>query len=296
MLPSELCASIDQLVVREMGASVCFETARPVSGGCINQSIVVRTDGCQSLFVKCHEQAPNRFFESEAAGLDLIRRTGAVRVPAVVGYDVAHGGTSFLVLEWIEKGMAAPSFDSRFGRHLAEMHHLGFQDDFGWSQDNFLGSTLQPNGSHENWIEFWRTCRLGHQFKLATENRYGDQRFRWLAERLLSRLDELLDHNVRPSLLHGDLWSGNYMADSAGKPVVLDPAVYYGDREAEFGMTTLFGGLSPDFYAAYEEVWPLSAGSDERIEIYRLYHLLNHLNLFGTSYLAGCLKIMQKYA
>ncbi|MCH2182264.1 MAG: fructosamine kinase family protein [Mariniblastus sp.] len=295
MIDASLLASVQQTVEQHSGRPVRLANPRPVGGGCINQAIILETDAGESLFLKWNDQAPDQLFETEMAGLEAIRGTGALRVPRVMGQGVSTAGTAFLVLEAIQTAAPAGDFEQRLGRQLAQMHRSGRGEAFGFSQSNFLGRTGQPNAWNENWVEFWQVHRLGYQFELACQNGYGDARFSKSAERMLGRLAELLGHDVQPSLIHGDLWSGNYLSDLQGNPVLVDPAVYYGDREAEFGMTTLFGGLGHSFYQAYQEAWPLPAGSETRIEIYRLYHLLNHLNLFGTSYLAECCQIMQKY-
>lgn len=296
MLDSELLASIRLLVEQETGRSIQWGPTRTVGGGCINNTAILETDIGLSLFVKWNEQAPASLFQCESAGLEAIRSTRSLRVPEVIGSGVSARGVQFLVLEAIQTAAPGADFEQPLGRQLAELHRHGVAEEFGFTHSNFIGSTPQPNRWNSSWIEFWKSCRLGHQLNLARDNGYGDQRFSRLAERVLGRMDRLLSHEVQPALIHGDLWSGNYLADEQGNPVLLDPAVYFADREAEFGMTTLFGGLGQGFYDAYQEMWPLQAGSDDRIEIYRLYHLLNHLNLFGTSYLADCLQIMQKYA
>ena len=295
MLRASLLASVQQTVEQGLGQPVQLANPRPVSGGCINQSAILETDAGASLFVKWNDKAPSNLFETESAGLEAIRSTGTLRVPRVMGHGESMDGISFLVLEAIAVTPPPPDFEQRLGRQLAEMHRFGQEGEFGFAHSNFLGRTGQPNDWNPDWVEFWKVNRLGYQFELARHNGYLDSPFCKAAERMVNRLDDLLDHENQPSLLHGDLWSGNYLADPQGNPVLIDPAVYYGDREADFGMTTLFGGLGRGFYQAYEEVWPLDAGSETRIEIYRLYHLLNHLNLFGVSYLAECWEIVQKY-
>ena len=169
--------------------------------------------------------------------------------------------------------------------------------EFGFEQDNYLGSTPQPNQWRQSWTDFWKQNRLEFQLELAVQNQYADAEFVQLGRKILERSDSLISNaNQPPSLVHGDLWNGNYMVGNRGQPVLIDPAIYYADREVEFGMTTLFGGFDDRFYAAYHEVWPMEPGFETRIELYRLYHLLNHLNLFGTSYRSGCVQIMRKYS
>jgi fructosamine-3-kinase len=162
--------------------------------------------------------------------------------------------------------------------------HRTARDHFGWDRDNTIGSTPQHNAPCGEWVTFWREHRLGFQLDLAARQGYGG-RLQKLGERLLADLTGLIDHDPRPSLLHGDLWGGNIGYDREGNPVIFDPAVYYGDREADLAMTELFGGFGSGFYAAYEEAWPLDPGYSVRKTLYNLYHILNHLNLFGSGYL-----------
>ena len=180
-------------------------------------------------------------------------------------------------------------------RRLAQLHTTSASE-FGFVTDNFLGATPQPNPSTRNWVEFWNTYRMEHQLRLANDKGFGGA-LQELGRRLMNRMEDWLTNDEEsPALIHGDLWSGNYFVDESGCPVLLDPAPYFASREAEFGMTTLFGGFDDRFYAAYNEMMPMPDGSENRIAIYRLYHLLNHLNLFGSSYLDGCLQILKKYA
>ena len=169
--------------------------------------------------------------------------------------------------------------------------HRTTRAEFGWVRDNTIGATPQPNTPDPDWVRFWARQRLGFQLALAARNGHGGALQR-LGETLLGRLPDLLDHAPAPSLLHGDLWGGNlgYMRD--GEPVIYDPAVYYGDREADLAMTELFGGFGGDFYAAYREAWPLDPGYASRRDLYNLYHVLNHLNLFGGGYLGQALNLL----
>ena len=296
MLDPALRASVQRLVQQGMGPAVQLTQIHPISGGCINEACIVETNIGRSLFLKWNRHAIEGLLASEIVGLEAIRETGAIRVPEIIGHDVTPDGLSFLVLEWIDSQSPSKHFEADLGCRLASLHRLGEAEQYGFAQQNFIGTTMQPNGWHADWLEFWKTSRMGVQLTLARENGYGDQAFSRLGDRLMVRMDSMLSDSLRPSLIHGDLWSGNFLADEKGFPVLLDPAAYYADREAEFGMLTLFGGLSDSFYDAYREAWPLAAGAEERIEIYRLYHLLNHLNLFGATYLSDCLKIMRKYS
>ena len=238
-------------------------------------------------------------FESEAAGLDALRQTKTIRVAEVFGVGEADSGYT-MVLEAIESTSPSGDFFERFGRSLASLHRGDLQHQtpprFGFEKDNFLGATPQPNPWTSDWTEFWSESRLGFQLNLARENGYGGKELQSLGENLRSRLDSLISEpNELPAIIHGDLWSGNWLCDENNQPVLIDPAAYYANREAEFGMTTLFGGLPKQFYEAYNEAWPMEHGWQERVAIYRLYHLLNHLNLFGNSYLSDCFEILRRF-
>ena len=259
------------------------------SGGCINDAAVIKLDNEQQYFVKTNDRSPNRMFFAEANGLRAIGQTDSVAVP-----DVVHVAREFLVLRYIDSATQPQDFFERMGRELAQMHRTTTQK-FGFDEANFLGSTVQRNEWMDDWTAFWQEHRFGFQFELVRQNGLADQEFNRLADGIQRRVEQTLKTNERPALVHGDLWSGNYMVGDRGQPIFIDPAVYFGHREVEFGMTTLFGGFDQTFYDAYNEEWPLEAGSEERIELYRLYHLLNHLNLFGSSYRSGCVEIMKKY-
>ncbi len=298
MMDRNLAAAIENAIADSTGDSTPIVEQHSTSGGCINQTEVIRLADGRRFFLKTNgvsSAVAEDLFEREAESLIALAGPGVIAVPAVIGWGVS-GTTQFLVLEVVEQGSRCADFFQAFGRQLAELHRHSGEQRFGFDSDNYLGSTRQPNQWSECWVEFWTQQRLGFQFQLARENGYADQEFNRLGERLVARLDALLRTDPAPSLLHGDLWSGNFMQGSEGEPVLIDPAVYFGHREAEFGMTTLFGGFAPEFYAAYNEVWPLESGSEDRIEIYRLYHVLNHLNLFGASYRRQCLEIMKKFA
>jgi fructosamine-3-kinase len=251
-----------------------------VGGGCINQALRL-VDGERSWFVKVNTPGKLDMFEAEQAGLEAMHATATLRVPRPLCTG-ATAGHSFIVMEYIPFGAAGSGGHRRGGEQLAAMHrHTASR--FGWERDNTIGSTPQPNAWREAWVDFWREHRLGFQLRLAARNGHGG-RLQQLGERLLEGFPVLIDHAPAPSLLHGDLWGGNFGFDAAGEPVVFDPAAYYGDREAELAMTELFGGFSRDFYAAYEAAWPLDAGYGVRRTLYNLYHVLNHLNLFGGGY------------
>jgi fructosamine-3-kinase len=212
------------------------------------------------------------------------------RVVAVIDRPAA------LVLEWIDLGSGKLAAAEALGRGLAQQHRASARE-YGLDHDNYIGATPQRNTPARSWIEFYRDRRLGAQRDWAQRHGYlTSERARRL-ERVMDRLNQWIDEDqVVPSLLHGDLWGGNYLIDAQGSPVLIDPAVYYGDREAEIAFTELFGGFGPRFYAAYNEAWPLDPGYAERRDLYNLYHLLNHLNLFGESYCGSVDAILRRYA
>ncbi|MDD1626394.1 MAG: fructosamine kinase family protein [Methylococcaceae bacterium] len=257
-------------------------SAHALSGGDINSAF--RLQGEDRLyFIKLNRADLVAMFEAEFAGLQELEKTQSVRVPGpvVCGKTGEH---SFLVLENIELGCSNKVSDRLLGQQLALMHQQQ-QPYFGWHRDNTIGSTLQINNQNNDWLTFWREQRLGFQLKLAGNNGYGGS-LQANGERLCSDMAMLFnDYMPQPSLLHGDLWSGNAAVDKLGSPVIFDPACYYGDREADLAMTELFGGFSRDFYTAYQSVWPLDDGYDVRKTLYNLYHILNHLHLFGGGYL-----------
>lgn len=267
--------------------------ARPVGGGCINPSLRLEL-GNGPAFLKYNTGAPPGLFAVEARGLDALRRAaaGALRVPEVLAaWDPAREGVpgepGWLLLEWVEPGPRGAAFDERLGRGVAALHRAP-GGGWGWEEDGFIGPLPQRNPAAASWAELWRDHRLeprlraardaGHQVGAAEE---------W--ERLLAALPELLApaEEDGPSLLHGDLWSGNVASGPAGEPCLVDPAAYRGHREADLAMTELFGGFGPRFHAAYAEAWPLRPGYREaRRAVYQLYYLLVHVELFGGGYAA----------
>ncbi len=255
-------------------------TSRALGGGSIN-TVAVLDDGRRAYFVKLNTAARLEMFEAEAEGLKALAAPGAIRVPAPIcsGITDEH---SYLVMELMD--LSGRLDGARAGRQLAELHRTT-SEHFGWHRTNTIGSTPQHNSRSGDWVAFWREQRLGRQLQIAAANGYGG-RLQTCGERLMERLGALIGHQPQPSLLHGDLWGGNIGATSDGQPVIFDPAVYHGDREADLAMTELFGGFGPDFYAAYREAWPLDPQYRTRKMLYNLYHVLNHLNLFGGGYLS----------
>lgn len=247
-----------------------------IGGGCINSAYLVES-GARRYFVKLNQASRLGMFEAEAAGLAEIAGSGAIRAPSPVCCGTA-GDAAYLVLEYLELGGRGSG--SELGRQLAAMHRVTAPR-YGWHRDNTIGSTPQINTRTADWPRFWAEHRLGFQLELAARNgRRGNLQRR--GERLLAALPAFFtDYTPAASLLHGDLWSGNFAFATVGEPVIFDPAVYYGDREADLAMTELFGGFPEAFYAAYRESYPLDPGYRVRKILYNLYHILNHLNLFG---------------
>lgn len=267
----------------QSGIRLQAESARSQSGGSINQAWrMLSSRG--PVFLKINAPDGADMFAAEVDGLCALARCDAVAVPTVL----AHGCTpeaAFLLLEWVDlSGPKSAAAAGRLGRRLALQHRHGGAD-FGWNRDNTIGTTPQANTPSADWSSFFRARRLKPQLELARVNGYrgGLQR---AGRALLDAVPALLaGHSPPPALLHGDLWGGNWGVTAAGEPYLFDPAVYRGDREADIAMTRLFGGFRSAFYRAYVDEWPLPAGWEERAELYNLYHVLNHLNLFGGGYL-----------
>lgn len=222
--------------------------------------------------------------EAEVDGLARLAEAGAIRVPKFHNAG-ANDTEAWIELEWLDLHPADAACDARMGAALARQHAVTAPT-FGLERDNAIGATPQPNAQSDDWVAFWRERRLAFQLELAAKSGHGG-RLQDRGRKLLEVLPAFFaDYQPQPSLLHGDLWAGNRAMLADGTPVIFDPAVYYGDREAEIAMTRLFGGFGPRFYAAYDEAWPPDAGRTVRQDLYNLYHVLNHLNLFGGGYRA----------
>jgi len=260
-------------------------TTEPLAGGCINQAWHLQGEA-GSYFVKLNSVKHQEMFAAEMDGLQAMAKTNTIKVPRPICYGTT-ANHAYLVLEYLDlKRGSANNGDlasDRLGELLAAMHQCTAPH-FGWHRNNTIGSTEQINRQSDDWVSFWSQHRLAYQLELAAQNgHYG--RLQQRGEKLLGVIGQLLDgHYPQPSLLHGDLWSGNYALMGDGQPVIFDPASYYGDRETDLAMTELFGGFSPRFYQAYRGAWPLDEGYQQRKILYNLYHILNHLNLFGDGY------------
>jgi len=286
MIPDDVTHRLAGIAGEPLAGSV-----RAVHGGCINRCYRYRTADGGRYFVKLNTAARLDMFEAEFDGLEALGLAGAIRVPAPIACGES-GDCAWLLLEGLELGGCSEQAAARLGAALASQHRKRGAA-HGWRRDNSIGRTPQRNTNRASWIEFWRSERLGYQIELAVRNGYP--RLEKPGEELGRRLAEFFDgYEPVPSLLHGDLWGGNWDALAGGEPVVFDPAVYFGDRETDIAMTRLFGGFDENFYTAYEQAWPLDAGFSRRQDLYNLYHILNHLNLFGGAYLRQAAAMLDK--
>jgi fructosamine-3-kinase len=262
-----------------------IDAATPIGGGSISRTLLVES-GQRRCFVKLHDPGLLDMFVAEADGLRALAACPALRVPRVVGHGHA-GGQAYLVLEHLRLHSLREAKEEEVaaaGRSLAELHRISGPQ-YGWHRDNFIGSTPQLNAGRASWPAFFATQRLQAQLALAAAGGYHG-RLIAEGERLAENLAALFaDHRPTASLLHGDLWSGNAALDETGRLALFDPAVHFGDRECDLAMSELFGGFPESFYAAYREAWPVASGYGQRRTLYQLYHVLNHLNLFGSGYL-----------
>jgi len=272
---------IAEQITAATGQAFSATSINAVGGGCINQSYHI-SDGTRAYFVKLNHGAHLDMFIAEAKGLNEIHASRSIRCPRPVCVGTTQG-QAHIVMEYI--GLGAPQSQSAqmLGEQLALMH-AKTQSRFGLDHDNTIGSTPQSNSLTAEWVEFWQNHRLGFQLQLAAKRGYGGKLQR-SGETLLTQLPAFFtDYQPKPALLHGDLWSGNAGYDLKGMPVIYDPALYYGDRECDLAMTELFGGFSSAFYDAYQAAYPLDPGYQARKTLYNLYHIINHLNLFGGGY------------
>ena len=267
-----------------------------VSGGDINRNYAV-TCSCSSTacFVKMQDRSGDDFLEAEADGLAAIRQLeGAPRVPEVYATGGING-SCYLVMEYIRTGRTGEAPAAELGRKLAAMHAAGSSREYGYYRDNYIGLTPQQNTRQESWAAFFRDSRLGVQVRMAERRHLLDYTLLRKLDTLLDRLERYLPEPAHASLLHGDLWSGNWMVAASGEPLLIDPAVYYGHHEADIAMTELFGRFPQAFYSGYAEIVPLEREYQERRQLYNLYHLLNHLNMFGRSYEPSVRAVTQSY-
>ena len=279
---------IAQQISQVTGRPFIVRATRDLQTPGINSTTILDDDQ-ESYFVKYNEPSYLEMFRAEALGLHEIANTLTVLVTQPVCWGMTEE-ISYLVLNHLELEPRTETQDIELGRTLAALHGRR-SPYFGWYRDNTIGTTAQKNAPHSDWATFFRDQRLLFQLQLADENGYRG-RIQELGHRVADLIPRLFsDYAPTPSLLHGDLWAGNCAA-YGGRPILFDPAVYYGDRETDLAMTELFGGFSPAFYAAYREAAPLAAGYSVRKTLYNLYHVLNHLNLAGGHYLGQAERMM----
>ena len=297
-MPLQLSENLDRAIENIRGNGVRITDRRPVFGGDINRAYALRLSDGSAVFMKANEKHRIGIFEGEAESLEFIRQTGTVRCPETFALGT-DGDLSFLLMEFIPSGRSGRSSSEELGHSLARMHlaetgRFVKGGKFGALHDHLLGSGIQDNTPMDSWIRFFTECRLRPQFERAEP--YFDRGTKRQIDIFLGKLDRYLTEPERPSLLHGDLWGGNYMVDDQGHPWLIDPAAYVGHAEADLAMTELFGGFDRTFYDAYGSIIKTEPGYRDRRDIYNLYHLVKHLNLFGEGYLPSVLSILRRFS
>lgn len=274
------------------GQNLTHHRLTPVSGGDINSAYQLQSAEL-NWFIKLNRADLLDMFIAEAEGLQALAATSTVQVPQVISVGSHHQRYAYLILNFIPLKALRSESAIMFAEQLAQLHQQP-QAYFGWHRNNTIGSTPQSNQRHHDWSSFWQQQRLGKQLQLAADNGYLGN-LQKQGEKLCQQVPAFFKtYQPQPALLHGDLWGGNVAADTQGQPVLFDPACYFGDRETDLAMTELFGGFNADFYAAYNAIYPLDAGYKTRKTLYNLYHILNHLNLFGSSYLGQAKQMIDR--
>lgn len=291
MIPEEIKTALQNWFL-EQGLSEEITHTKSIGGGSINSAIKVSTnDGAWFLkfnFAQAHPQ----MFESEYHGLKLMAEAQTIRIPQPLNfYEGNH--YSCILMEWIEQGARQLNFWPDFAKQLSQMHQCT-EDYFGLEFDNYMGSLPQKNSKHADFVSFFIQERLEPQIKLARDDGYINEKHIRQSERLYNELPSIFPEE-KPSLVHGDLWSGNFMNDEKGNPVIMDPAVYFGHREVDIAMTTMFGGFSSKFYEQYQNNYPMETGWESRLDFYKLYPILIHVNLFGYSYVGSFENIVSRF-
>jgi fructosamine-3-kinase len=292
MIPEEILKSVEELLTSKSGFPVHVIAAKPIGGGCINEAHRLETTNAR-YFIKYNSASEfPGMFGKEAQGLKLLADTKSLSVPEVIGTGIS-GENSYLLLQNIEGGTPGRNFWNEFGTKLADLHHNS-NEYFGLDHDNYIGSLAQTNQKQDDFFSFFISQRIEPQLIIArnkgafshSDTRYFDSFFKILPE---------LIPVEKPALIHGDLWNGNFMIAADGSPYLIDPAVYYGHRESDIAMTKLFGGFQPEFYDSYNQSWPMEKGWQNRIDIFNLYPLLVHVNLFGGGYTSQVLSIIRQF-
>lgn len=288
-LNTSICTHLSAAISNASNMPFKVKSALSVHGGDINRCYALH-DGNLTYFAKVNDASLIDMFEQEALSLTTLKTASSIILPSPITYG-CFKDVSYLILTF--HPMQNHGNDYELGQNLAKLHAHSHSR-FGWDKNNYIGSTLQKNGFTGNWAVFWQEHRIQPQFELAFQNGFHRQ-LAPLAKQFIARIPDILaDHNPSPSLLHGDLWAGNAGFIETGAPILYDPASYYGDRETDLAMTELFGGFRQDFYRGYEAQWPLAKNYQSRKPLYNLYHMLNHLNLFGSGYLSTCLAIITR--
>lgn len=288
----KLDSKVIQKIEKNLNSGI--DSASSLSGGCISNAFKILTASGKKYFLKINETAGNDMFVKEAHGLTELKNANAIRTPEVINYD-----NEFILLEFIDSGRISRDMFENFGINFAKLHQFKGEY-FGFFEDNYIGSNVQKNLSDDesknNWIKFYFEKRILFQLKLAEKKGYATNDLIKAVSKLSDKINDIIGSSLEPpSLLHGDLWSGNFMIDDNGNACIIDPAVYYGHREADLAMTKLFGGFNSEFYEAYNEYYPLKEGFEYRENIYKLYHVLNHLNLFGSGYYSQAISLIKYY-
>lgn len=284
--------SIQKTLENEFDVEIKSEST--VSGGSINRAHKLETNK-NTLFLKWNQSAPDDFFEVEAKGLELLSSADSgLRIPTVMAWQRPNTNTpGFLVLEYIEEGSGSPSDSFQFGVDLAKLHS-NHSEQFGLSYDNYIGSLHQKNGEYSDWIDFFVEKRIQPQLKMAIDSGKLSQALLKNWKRIINQLDGIIPP-CTPSLIHGDLWGGNYLFNSEGKAVLIDPAVYYGHPEMDLAFSKMFGGFSSPFYEGYQSVSPFENGFFDRVPVYNMYPLLVHVNLFAGHYTSQFSRFLQSF-
>ncbi|MCR9253375.1 MAG: fructosamine kinase family protein [bacterium] len=291
MFDSRLQQFLESIIFQTFGKNPSITEIQYVGGGCINNTLKVSFDK-EQYFVKWNEDEENDMFQKEELGLSKLREVNSLNIPKTYQFGRIEG-RNYLIMEFIEREATKDDFWEILGQNLAALHQ-NTQDTFGLDHNNYIGRLPQKNDKKSNWIDFLIDNRFEVQLGLAIYNGLINSDFAKKFRNLYPQLPGLLVQEPS-SLLHGDLWSGNFMVGRKGLPFLIDPAIYYGNREVEIAFTQLFGGFDRKFYNAYNEVLPLESDFQTRAEIYNLYPLLVHVNLFGTSYLSGIQRVLNKY-
>jgi fructosamine-3-kinase len=292
MLPKSLQTHIESKISSFKKAKIEIVSVQDVVGGCINNSYILKTTAGNFFLKTNNTKLYNDMFEKEFWGLEKLSETGAVSVPKPLIFGEI-GNISFLLLEHIESSVQRSNFWENFGHSLARLHKYSSVF-FGLEYDNYIGSLRQSNHIHDNWITFFIEERLEPMLKLAVDNNKADRKMIRDFSVLFSELETIFPRES-PSLLHGDLWNGNYMVSLSGDSCLIDPAIYFGHREMDIAMSKLFGGFSGAFYFSYNEIYPIEQGWESRLDVCNLYPLMVHVNLFGGNYLQSVKKILQNF-